>query len=87
VKTLIKRQLIEVRTPSSRRAAPLLAELGIGSVRAFGDRLHVLSADAPEAMRKISGTLESHGIPSEEVKVVAPSLEDVFMALVPEEEG
>ncbi len=86
VKTLIKQQLIEVRTSSSRRAAPLLEALGVGAVRAFGDRLHVLSEGPREAIPRISAALESHGISAQEIKVVPPSLEDVFMALVPEEE-
>jgi ABC-2 type transport system ATP-binding protein len=87
LKKLMPGSILELRCSENRRAARLLREqLPEVSVGLFGDRLHV-GTSAPEqtlvALRRIlaEGSLELLG-----TRGIEPSLEDVFVAIMPKEQ-
>jgi ABC-2 type transport system ATP-binding protein len=75
--------LLEVLVESPREAQPrLVAAGGLSGVQVFGDRLHVwLDAPGPSrAEAEFAAVARRVGINATGVRVVAPSLEDVFIA-------
>jgi len=73
--------VLEIRCRPQREARTALQALpGIESVEVFGDRLHVaVDPDVPHAL--LHQTLAQAGVECQGFESVAPSLEDVFMAL------
>jgi ABC-2 type transport system ATP-binding protein len=61
-------------------------EPGILDVAVFGGGLHVTVADPVDAMPRIRRALEGAGIQVRSLEVIAPSMEDVFVARIGEEE-
>jgi ABC-2 type transport system ATP-binding protein len=53
----------------------------------FGRKVHVVVEDEGVAKEAIPALFAKRGIPFEGIERVAPSLEDVFVALVREEGG
>lgn len=75
--------VVAVRTPESRRARDVLARApGIHSLLLFGDGVHLGVDDAPRRIPELRARLTSAGVPFDEVEVVAPSVEDLFVAAV-----
>jgi ABC-2 type transport system ATP-binding protein len=60
---------------------------GVLEAAMFGRRVHVVVEDERVAREAIPGTFARHRIALDGVERVAPSLEDVFVALVREEGG
>jgi ABC-2 type transport system ATP-binding protein len=85
VKQLMRGTILEVRTAEPRRAAGLLRGIGATSVGLFGDRVHLVS-DAPvETRAAAERVLAGAGIPVVSVRVIEPSLEDVFVSVLREQ--
>jgi ABC-2 type transport system ATP-binding protein len=61
-------------------------EPGIMDVAVFGGGLHVTVADPAEATRRIQQALASLNISIKNLEVISPSMEDVFVARIEEEE-
>lgn len=59
---------------------------GITDVAVFGGGLHVTVLDAGTAIPQIRSALESTGIQVPEMERITPSMEDVFVAMIEEEE-
>jgi ABC-2 type transport system ATP-binding protein len=74
--------MVEVIATDHRAAHDVLRRMPrVASVQMFGERAHVRMADsAPDGADWLSHMLESADIAVESVRVVAPSLEDVFIA-------
>ncbi len=75
--------LLEVLVESPREAQPrLVAAGGLSGVQLFGDRLHVwLDTAGPlQAESRFADAARRAGVTATGVRVVAPSLEDVFIA-------
>ncbi|CAG0975895.1 partial putative multidrug ABC transporter ATP-binding protein YbhF, partial [Gammaproteobacteria bacterium] len=84
---LMRGTILEVRTPSPRRAALLLREQREKeSVGIFGDRLHVVTHDAGETSTAIEAILRGEGIELQGLRAIEPSLEDVLVSVL-EDEG
>ena len=64
----------------------LEGEEGILDSAVFGSGLHVAVADARSADARIRAALDSKGIRVERLEVIEPSMEDVFVGLIEEEE-
>ena len=58
----------------------------VSEVAVFGSGLHVTVADAGESVPRIQATLKKGGIPVTALNRIQPSMEDVFVALIEEEE-
>jgi len=83
VKEMLKGALLEVRCESPRRAVVLLRSAAFGSVAIFGDRIHVLVEDADRGRLAVEATLRAADIPCHELRVIEPTLEDVFTSALP----
>jgi len=83
VKGLLKGSLLELRCEEPRRAVTRLRTAALGSVALFGDRIHILVGDAELGRRAVEATLHREGIPCHELRVIEPTLEDVFTAALP----
>jgi ABC-2 type transport system ATP-binding protein len=83
VKGLLKGALLELRCDLPRKASILLRAADLGTVALFGDRIHILVEDADRGRSLIESVLSSEGIPCHELRVIEPTLEDVFTSAIP----
>ena len=83
VKGLLQGSLLELRCDQPRRVAGLLRAGRIGTVALFGDRIHILVEDADRGRLAIEQALRTEAIPLHELRVIEPSLEDVFTSAIP----
>jgi ABC-2 type transport system ATP-binding protein len=83
VKSMLKGALLEVHCDSPRQAAVILRTAELGSVALFGDRIHVLVADADRGRLAVEAVLRAQGIPCHDLRVIEPTLEDVFTSAIP----
>jgi ABC-2 type transport system ATP-binding protein len=74
-------------TDAPRAVAALKGQPGVLDVSLFGRAVHVVVRDEAEARRVIPAALAAVGAPDVELERVAPTLEDVFVALVRHEGG
>ncbi|MDT3683659.1 MAG: ABC transporter ATP-binding protein [Pseudorhodoplanes sp.] len=85
-KQLMQGTLIEVRAAEPRQSAALLrARLESASVGLFGDRVHIVAQDPDTAMTKAAEILRHAGLAVASIRVVEPSLEDVFVSVLSQE--
>ncbi len=85
VKRLMRGTLIEVRTGNARKAAAVLREkIEAQSVDLFGDRIHVVALDAARAIAEAETTLKHAGFEEVGLRIIEPSLEDVFISVLAE---
>jgi ABC-2 type transport system ATP-binding protein len=83
VKAMMPGSLLEVRTPAPRRTAALLRDrLVAASVGLFGDRVHVATRDTAATEAAIRDLVASAGFELLSLHPIAPSLEDVFVAVL-----
>jgi ABC-2 type transport system ATP-binding protein len=83
VRQLMRGTILEVRTAQPRRAAAVLRERMSGvSVGLFGDRIHVVTTQPDAAVRQTQSLLGAEGIATEEIRSIEPSLEDVFVSVL-----
>ena len=76
--------VVDLRCSIPQAARTVLAKTpGILSVEAFGERLHV-TVPTRESVDKISAALKTAGLDVQDLRVVAPSLEDAFIASLEE---
>ncbi len=83
VKRLMQGTLLELRCEGIRQAGSLLRAAGLGKVALFGDRLHILVADADQGRSAVEAALREAGLACLELRVAEPSLEDVFTSALP----
>jgi len=83
VKRLMKGTLLEVRCARAREAVPVLRAARVGSVALYGDRLHVVVADAEAGASSVRAVLHAAGFSCDQVAAAEPSLEDVFTSALP----
>jgi ABC-2 type transport system ATP-binding protein len=77
--------LLEVIADTPRPPLDVLSKApGVDDVQAFGERAHVRFSgiSREQATASVTSTLERQGITTISVRPVAPSLEDVFIALI-----
>jgi len=86
IKGLMHGALLAVRTGEARRAVEVLrASLGAAAVGLFGDRLHVVMPTGDNPEEKVQQWLGSAGIVADEIQLIEPSLEDVFISVLADE--
>jgi ABC-2 type transport system ATP-binding protein len=82
------RAVLEVSAPRLGEALELLGEQEWAlETSVFGTRIHVVVRDAEEGRQRIARALEQQGNPPASVEPIVPSLEDVFIHHVEEEEA
>jgi ABC-2 type transport system ATP-binding protein len=59
---------------------------GLSEIAVFGGGLHVTAADATSAVSEMRSALEQAGIAVPLIEPIEPSMEDVFVAMIEEEE-
>jgi ABC-2 type transport system ATP-binding protein len=75
--------VFEVRCERPPDALALLEGIsGVKEAALFGPGLHVLASPGPEVREAIGGALTAGGLPVSRIEKIAPSLEDVFVALI-----
>jgi ABC-2 type transport system ATP-binding protein len=80
--------IFEIATPAPPKAVEALrGQEGIVEAAMFGRDVHVVVDDDREGRRLVQELLEAEGVPVNSLERVAPSLEDVFVALIQEEGG
>jgi len=80
--------LLEVTCePPGHALAALRSTAGIEHARPYGARLHVTVSEPGRAVEQVRQVLETAGVRVAEVEMVAPSMEDVFVALIREVEA
>ncbi len=88
LKRLMRGTILEIRTEQPREAVPVLRErLPAASIGLFGDRVHLVVAEAEPAATEAQAALAQAGLSVLGVRTIAPSLEDVFISVLAEKEG
>ena len=86
VKDLMKGELWEVRCPQKMKALEVLKNIaGVRNAGIFGDKVHVLLEDGEKTRRDMERLLKESGNEILSLRKIPPTLEDVFIATVPEE--
>ena len=87
IKRLMKGEIVEIVCERVRDAYRLLSSFSpVKEVQAFGDRLNVNVSNADNDLPRIRSALESNGIAIKNWRVVPPSLENVFISLLTQDE-
>jgi len=81
LRAAVRETIVEVRCTPQRTAREVLKSVSeVKGVEVFGDRLHVSAVPGSDASR-LRSVLENSGVHCADLREVAPSLEDVFVAL------
>jgi ABC-2 type transport system ATP-binding protein len=85
VKKLMRGELIEVQVSDARKAAAILRDkIRTGSIGLFGDRVHVVAHDAQKIIKEVEAVLNNAGLRALSIRIIEPSLEDVFISVLAE---
>jgi ABC-2 type transport system ATP-binding protein len=87
VKRLMHGTILEVRAQEPRQAATVLKERLSAAVGLFGDRVHVVSMEPERTTAEAMAALAQAGLDVVGVRAIEPSLEDVFISVLAEQEG
>jgi len=83
LKKLMRGTILEVRTEAPRSAARLLTKrLKDASVGLFGDKVHVVTADAEATTAAVEALCREQGMALAGIRVIEPNLEDVFVSML-----
>lgn len=75
--------VLEVQCSKPHEAMDIIAKIsGVRETALFGNRLHVVTDSAEKVQEKISATLVDHGHDLKNIRLIAPSMEDVFVSLI-----
>lgn len=84
---LLPGQVVDVVTPDPRRARDLIRGLpGVLGTALFGNSVHVVLEEGRDPRATVASALDGAGNSFESLEPLEPSLEDVFLHLVREEE-
>lgn len=83
VKQLMRGVILAIRSPQARAVNRVLRAQQIGlSANVFGDTVHVVCAKLQETEQQVRRVLEQAGLPWDEIRPRAASLEDVFVSVL-----
>ena len=86
VKQLMRGTIYEIRASEPRKASLLLREkLDGDSVGLFGDRVHVVTNRPDRVLQVSQSVLAEANVSLNNIRVIAPSLEDVFISVLDNE--
>ncbi len=87
VKRLMRDTILEIRSSQPRKATTLLrGHFPAGSVGLFGDRVHLVTAEPDRAADQATAVLAAADLPIQTIRPIEPSLEDVFISVLGEED-
>lgn len=87
IKKLMPKKVVSIRTVQARKTFMLLREkYPEVNPELFGSRVHVYAKDTAAAEKRVREILTAAHIPLDEVNVLEPSLEDVFISFLTEQE-
>ena len=84
VKGLMRGALLEVQCDRPREAAKALPP---GKVALYGDRMHVRVENGDLDRQKVEAALKAAGFKDIAIRLIEPSLEDVFTSSIPKGEA
>jgi ABC-2 type transport system ATP-binding protein len=88
VKRLMRGTILEIRMDNPQPAVAVLRRRLTGAtVGLFGDRVHVVSAEPEQAAAQAQAALADAGLNVLGVRTIEPSLEDVFISVLAEQEA
>jgi len=76
-------KVLELAT-AEKNVKQLLAGCRLIDINPFGDKYHLVAADADEAAAEVRAVLAAAGVPVSGLAEIPPTLEDVFVALASE---
>ena len=83
LKKLMKGTILELRCQEPRRITYLLREsLPKVQIGLFGDRIHIVTEDAPLVTSRIETLCKEASLPAPLLRPIEPSLEDVFVSVL-----
>jgi ABC-2 type transport system ATP-binding protein len=86
LKKLMHGAILEILTGEPRRTARLLREiLKEETVGLFGDKVHVVTVDPDRTGSSIEATCRREGLALQGMRIIEPSMEDVFVSVLSEE--
>ena len=84
---LVKGAILEIQTDDARKSARLLREhIPRASVGLFGARLHLLTDDRERGEELVIGIMKRAGMELRGIRQIEPSLEDVFVSVMGQEQ-
>ncbi len=87
VKKLMSGSIIEIRSSDPRKAITILKEeIATESIGLFGKHIHLVTGDPSVALEKAKEILTKTGLNIESIRIIEPSLEDVFISVLAKEE-
>jgi ABC-2 type transport system ATP-binding protein len=82
-KEVMKEKIVAVQCPFALNALDDLKEMhGVKEVNLFGQGLHVIAKEPEAVVLKVRQFFEKRGIPFDQIEVIDPTLEDVFISLI-----
>lgn len=88
LRRLLPGTLLELRGPAPEAVAPVVRRLpGVKETQVFGDSLHIVLPDAERDLPRLRAALEAQGFPDASLRLILPSLEDVFVTLLRQPPG
>jgi ABC-2 type transport system ATP-binding protein len=87
LRSLMNGSIVEIRSNDLRKSARLLRDaVPDVTVGLFGDRLHLVVADFDNGRAMAERILGAEGIEIHSLRQIEPSLEDVFVSVLREEQ-
>ncbi len=87
MKHLMKGTILEVRSDQPRKVTALLREhYAADSVGLFGDRIHLITEKPREESQQVEKMITQAGFSSLGITPIEPSLEDIFISVVAQQE-
>ena len=81
-------EILAVASPAARAARDVVAgREGVRSAILVGDSVHVVVDDAARRLGELEGALAAASVPVDEIERIAPTIEDLFVALLTEDGG
>jgi ABC-2 type transport system ATP-binding protein len=88
LKTLMPGQILAIASRDARRVRDAVADLdGVKGAILMGDSVHAVVDDAARRTGELEAAIRKAGAPYVEIERIAPSIEDLFVALLTDEES
>jgi ABC-2 type transport system ATP-binding protein len=88
LKSLMPGQILAVASPDARAARDVVAgREGVKGAILMGDSVHVVVDDAGSRASELAGALVAANVAVSEIERIAPSIEDLFVSLLTEEQA